>query len=273
MGHWGLRHEVFGWAFGLRHSALSVTAGAVLLAAPWLMGLRPALRQAPGASVVFVVLAAVLCAAPSFVFETSFVYERFSLLLFPAYGWLFAAAPAPRRSAWPTAAGAGVVAASVALLAQAGLRIGRFGAESADFEAAIAPLQNRQRALALVFDTASPASENPGAYVHYALWYQVEREGLVDFNLAWVQPQLLRYRVAARPRVAMDLAWHPQAFDWARHDGGAYRYFIVRRKGDVPAALFAGAPCPPVLLSEAGRWQVYERCASAGAAAATPKRP
>ena len=257
----GIRHEVFGYAFGLVHQPLSVATAALMGLAPWLMGLR--LNRRPAAWVPFALVAVVLCAVPSFLFETSFVYQRFALFLFPTYAWLFTApaaaastTPAARASRWVPLA---LTACCAAVLAQNGWRTWRFGQEEADFRAVSATLEPGQRALALIFDPSSAAQGDGGVYVHHALWYQVEQQGLVDFNFAWVQPQIVRYRVAARPPVALDFAWRPQRFDWQRHRGEDYRYFFVRGGPAAPAALFPGAPCLPRLLAEQGRWQVYER--------------
>jgi hypothetical protein len=146
-----------------------------------------------------------------------------------------------------------------ALLGINSLRSWRFGQEEADFTAVSAKLDPGQRALALIFDPGSTAQGDGGIYVHHALWYQVEQQGLVDFNFAWVQPQIVRYRVDRRPPVALDFPWHPDRFEWSRHGGGSYRYFFVRHKGQAPEGLFKGAPCPPLLRAEQGRWQVYEK--------------
>jgi hypothetical protein len=286
MGHWGLRHEVFSWAQGLRPSPRLAAASAVMLAAPWVLGLRVQWRR-PAALVPFAVVALILSFAPSFVFETSFVYERFALFLLPSYAWLFAAAPAgvrplartgpethqgagpgKGRARIPQAAATGVlVAVTSGMLALNAWRIWQFGRESADFDAVTAELAPGQRVLALVHDPRSAAADNFGAYVHHASWYQAEHQGLVDFNFAWVQPQIVRYRVDSRPPVALDFPWRPQAFSWQRHGGGTYRYFFVRHAGTAPTGLFADAPCPPRLLREQGRWQVYEQ------AACTPPAP
>lgn len=275
MGHWGLRHEVFSWAQGLRPSLGLATATAGLLAAPWLLGLRIQWRQ-PAALMPFAVVALVLSFAPSFVFETSFVYERFALFLLPSYAWLFAAVPAGSRLLPGTGTGTGTAsrvrgsfrqgavlallgALTGGMLAVDGWRIWQFGRESADFDAVTAKMAPGQRVLALIHDTHSVAADNFGAYVHHASWYQAEQQGLVDFNFAWVQPQIVRYRVASRPPVALDFPWRPDAFSWQRHGGAHYRYFLVRHAGTPPADLFADAACKPRLLHEKGRWQVYER--------------
>ena len=260
---YGLRHEVLGFAFGLDHTALSLAASAVMLLAPWLLGLRPG-PDRRAALVPLAVLLLVLNFVPSFVFETSFVYQRFALFLFPAYAWVFSA---PRPDDVPHRMGLQWVTPWVllavvwAVMGHNAWRTWRFGEEEADFRRVSAAIEPGQRALALIHDPRSAAQGDGGVYVHHALWYQVEHQGLVDFNFAWVQPQIVRYRVAPRPPVALDFPWHPERFDWQTHQGGNYRYFFVRRGGQTPGALFKGAPCQPQLRTASGPWAVYERVA------------
>lgn len=256
----GIRHEVLYYAFGKQWTPLFTVAGVLMLAAPWLLGLRIDFGQ-PARLVPFGVAAIVLSFVPSFMFETSFVYQRFAVFLFPTYAWMFtqptlnAQGPAQAR----TAVKALLIAACWAVLALNSMRTWEFGKEATDFDQMAARLQPGQRALALIFDRGSQADENAAIYVHYASWYQAEYGGLVDFNFAWVQPQIVRYRVAARPPVMMNLPFRPQNFDWVKHKGEDYRYIFVRVKGDVPQNIFKGAPCAPKMLMERGMWQVFER--------------
>lgn len=264
----GIRHEILYYAFGKQWTLLSTVVGLFFLAAPWLLGLRPG-REQPARLVPFALAAAVLCFVPSFMFETSFVYQRFAIFLFPAYAWMFSR-PAD-RALMPARGQSAVLAllmvACWTVLAHNSMRTWQFGRETADFERVVAGLEPRQRALALIFDRASLADADPVMYVHYAAWYQAERQGLVDFNFAWVPPQIVRYRVAARPPVIMSFSWRPQDFDWGRHQGGNYRYFFVRHREPLPAKLFQGAPCAPELVQQSGGWKVYERIACADARA------
>jgi hypothetical protein len=263
----GIRHEVFAYALGLQWEPLYALAGAAMLAAPWLMGLRPRLFDSSRAAVPMAVVAAVLLLAPSFVFETSFVYQRFPLFLYPAYAWMFALPQGSTGSgAWRPLASWALPVVVLVLLAQVGWRIHRFGQEAADFDRVAERLEPRQRALSLVFDAASPAARSRSVYRHYTVWYQAEREGLVDFNFATTQPQILRYRVATRPPLGLGFPVAPASFDWQRHRGDDYRYFLVRTGGAGPVNMFPGAQCMPRLLATEGRWRAYERrtdCADA----------
>jgi len=273
MGHWGIRHEVLTWSQGLKLHPLFTATSLVFLLAPWLMGLRTGPSRGL-ALLPFAMTALVLGFAPSFVFETSFVYERFSLFLWPAYAWLFAAQPGPAKaSAKPVQAL--LVVMVMAVLGLHGWRGWQFGREASDFDLLTARLEPGQRVLALIADPISPATGGVPAYVHHGLWYQAEYGGLVDFNFAWVQPQVVRYRLEARPPVALNFPWRPQQFDWKQHQGERYRYFLVRTGTRPEPDWFAGAPCRPRLLTAEGNWLAFERahCATASTNAAAPSGP
>lgn len=254
----GLRHEVLSYAFGLNWVPLYAAVAAVMALAPWLIGLRIH-RQRLSALLPFGLLVVALNLVPSFVFETSFVYQRFAIFLFPAYAWCFAAPAAPTRPWRSGTALALLVVACVAMLGLNAQRAVRFAAESADFDQVVSALQPGQRALGLVHVTDSAAIGDRGTYLHYPSWYQAEHQGLVDFNFAWVPPQIVRYRVDQRPPVPMGLAWEPQTFDWQANGGALYRYFIVRHGPPDMSPTFRGAPCMPRLLKASGTWRVYER--------------
>jgi hypothetical protein len=256
----GIRHEILYYAFGKQWTPLYTLVGIFFLAVPWLLGLRIDIAK-PARLVPFAVAAIVLTFVPSFMFETSFVYQRFAIFLFPTYAWMFTAAVS-RESASPRVRAGVMLLLAVAcwsVLALNSVRTWKFGHEAADFDRVVAGLEPQQRALALIFDRSSQADADPVMYVHYASWYQAEKQGLVDFNFAWVPPQIVRYRVAARPPVIMSFSWRPQDFDWARHQGDTYRYFLVRHREALPANLFKGAACAPVLVQQSGPWKVFER--------------
>jgi len=252
----GLRHEVLSYMFDMEFRPWMSAAGLAMLAAPWLMGLRIKLRQ-PAALVPFALTALLLTFVPSFMFETAFVYQRFALFLLPAYVWMFGVAAPAQSSTAPRAAASALALLCTGVMAFTAWTFWQFGRESADFDRVAAQAAPRQRALALVYDRESTAMGRAPIYVHHASWYQAEQQGLVDFNFAWVQPQVVRYRVATRPPVALDFPWHPLNFDWQRNGGDTYRYFFVR--GTPPADVFKGSPCPPQLLKQDGAWRLYER--------------
>lgn len=233
----------------------------VMLAAPWLLGLRINWRN-PAALVPFGLAVLILGFVPNYAFSTGLLYQRFALFLLPAYAWMFLAAKpvgTSEKPGWKKLMVVLLIASTWVLLAQHSVRSLRFSDESADIDSIIAQLEPKQRALMMVFDPNSEADGDFKVYVHYPAWYQAEHGGLVDFNFAWFPPQVVRYRPDRLPAVEPGFEWNVDKFSWHQHRGGDYRYFVVRHSDALPANLFEGAPCQPALLVEKGKWSVFER--------------
>jgi hypothetical protein len=278
--HWGweYRHRVLYYAAGAggqeKSGLVFLPVFAAMAAAPWVMGLRPRWRFR-WVAVPFVCTTAWLLLVPHVALTTAFLFERFALFLLPAYAWLFAA---PIGRAEPGIAGQAVGRASSAVPAWRGL-VGvamvaatawvvlgvhsvaawRFGRESADFDRVLQTLEPRQRALSMLFDRSSEAAKHKLSYMHHPLWYQAEKQGLVDFNFAWFPPQIVRFRPDRLPGVPPLFDWFPERFNWAENRGNDYRYFLIRHSEPIPPTLFDGAPCAPQLVSQHGKWSAYER--------------
>jgi hypothetical protein len=230
-----------------------------LLAAPWLMGLRPSRARAI-ACIPFALVASIMLLAPSFALNTAFLYERFALFLLPAYGWMFAAvrrlaraAPVPRRAMGDARA----MSCCWALLAVHALRAWRFGQEARGIDAAIARLEPGQRALILVFNRASSAANNPYLYIQYAAWYQAERAGMVDFNFAWFPPQIVRFRPQRLPAWLPGFEWMPERFDWTLHRGPTTAISWCATSG--PCGLCFAAPNAHPRDWSDDTWTIFER--------------
>lgn len=232
--------------------------GAALLAVPWVMGLR--LNRRPGAWVLPAVTAALWLFVPSNALKTAMLYERFGVFLPTVYALMFAAAqpaPDPDRA---RRLRAGLVLAGLCcaiFLAVQTQRLLGFARESADFERLMASLPPQQRVLNLVFDRRSPAAHNHQVYVHHAAWYQAEKGGLLDFSFAWFPPQIVRYRAERQPGVGPGFDFRPETFDWQRHRGPLYDYFVVR--GPLPPGLLSGGPCRVETVARAGLWSLHAR--------------
>ena len=219
-----------------------------LVAAPFLVARRPQWRS----SVPLAAVVAMMLAIPSYAFDTAFLYERYGVFLLPALAWAFSGA-----RGHPRAPSALILLLCALVLSLYSVRASRFGEETRSIDAAIAALAPGERALTLAFSTASPGAGHPSVYIHYPAWYQAERNGLVDFNFAWFPPQVVRWRPERAPAVTPGFEWHPQRFDWNKHEGERYRYFFVH--GALPAGFFAAAPCPPARIFTDGAWAIYER--------------
>ncbi|MGE8365842.1 hypothetical protein ACU4GI_17525 [Cupriavidus basilensis] len=253
------------WTSWPQQAYVAIVDSLLLLAAPWLLGLRPNWRN-PSACMPMLAVLAVWLLVPQFAMKTAFLYQRFGLFIFPCYALMF---HQPQRSARPVQ-----LSRHRSMLCQAVLvficitffgihtkRLINFAAESTEFDSLLAASKPAQRAMMLIFDGGSIAASHPGAYVHYAAWYQAEKKGLVDFNFAWYLPQIVRYRpdqLPALPPLNLSSAERfPQSFDWEQHRAYEYRYFFVRGT-PVPSALLNNERCDVVLLKSTASWALYE---------------
>jgi hypothetical protein len=269
MGDWWAHlRAILLTAFDAPYSAWPAVCFPVFAGLPLLAGYRPDWRARESVAIAAGTLAA-LAFAPHYFWSTSMLYERFGLFLPPAYAWLLSERPPapgslasrlqPRLGLW-----AGLACA--ALLAQHARLSVEFGREQRNFDPILAATEPGQRALTLIFDASSEVDGNSDAYLHYALWYQAERRGFVDFNFAAFHPQIARFRPGRFPPIDEFLAQDPRQFAWRANGGERYRYFFVRSAGPPPAGLFAGADCAPVQIAASGKWRLFERrgCATAG---------
>ena len=266
---WGFDWEragsfvVYPWGKSRQYLPFAI-GGVVMMIAPLAFGWHMNHRQ-PLAFVPMLALLLVWLAVPDRAMSTALLYQRFALFTLPFYALLFSGNEEASGST-QTAGMRQIALYQLAImlicwgfLAQKTSQFLHFAAESKDFDTATSTIEPSQRALTLIFDPISEASENSIAYLHYGLWYQAEHGGFVDVNFAWFLPQIVRFRQDRVPSVNTDFSWKPQAFNWTAHHGEIYRYFLVRHTGPLPVRFFASTgPCQVALLKAAGSWSVYE---------------
>jgi hypothetical protein len=250
---------IFANAFDTPNKPWACLAFVPFAVVPYLVGFRPDWHRREALVILGSVLAALfLC--PTFVWSTALVFERFALFLPPAYAWILAPAAPSAAEQRLEARMAGLAFALCALvLAQHVRMASMFTHEERDFETLLASAQPGQRALALIYDEASPATGEPERYVSHALWYQADKHGFVDFNFAYYHPQIARFRPGARPPMDERLANDPSGFQWIADHGDGYQYVFMRGRPPAGRDPFAGASCRPVQAAAAGTWRLYER--------------
>jgi hypothetical protein len=249
------------------HEPLFLLVGAVLAAAPWVLGARPNRRRMTW--VPALVVLAIWLLVPSHAMKTSYLYHRFTLFLFPAYAWVFAPRPADSPALrWAALRGPVV---EVALAAACWLSLGvialrehRFVAESAPFEEVLAAARPGEKALGLVYSPASAAMHNPYVYDAYYAYYQVDAGGWVDPNFACFLPQIVRFRPGRVPPATPGVDELPVLFDWKALQARRYRYIFVRKEQPLPASFFDNDECEVVLAKRSGDWSLYERVSCVG---------
>lgn len=250
---------IFGYsADHLQDTIFLAAAAVVVLWAPKWLGLR--LNTAPAALVPLATVILVWVAAPFYAMKTAFLYERFSLFMLPFMCFAYRAPPAG------SAAGVGLPRAVLVqcllafvcwgFLAGQAQRLLAFDEEARDFDRVRTGLEDGRRALYIPLDKNSEGARSTIAYEHYALWYQAENGGLVDFNFAWAHSQAVRYREDRLPSVRP--YWKGLGFDWRQDEAWRYRYIFVRASAPLPDTFFENDQCEVALLRRAGSWAVYE---------------
>ena len=204
----------------------------------------------------FVLGFAVFMLAPRYVFTTAYFFHRLGLFLVPL--WLMIWDPpqgAGRRLDW---AAIGIV------LLWTFTTIGRFAAfarETESFRNVVAQVEPGRRVGSMVFENASPLFALP-VYMHFPAWYAANGHGIVDFNFADFISMLVRYRKDAGKRMSDELGWYPTQFDWGKHGGERYSYFIVKSRFDVSEAIFKEHRSDVELVTRSGWWWLYRNLRS-----------
>lgn len=239
-----------------------------LLLAPWLMG-ATLNRRDPSAFVMIAAVVVIWFAVPSDALGTSALYHRFAIFLLPAYALMFREVTpdegfvSSRRLQWldiATLVRILVVLFCWTYLCVLGVRAHRFAQASAPFETVLAAAEPQQRALSIVLAPGSSAVHNAYTYLHYPLWYQVDKGGFVDFNFAVFLPDIVRFRSDRLPAQMRQLMLdRPEEFDWHAVQGRMYRYFFVHHTEPLPADMFKNDECEVSFVKGAGEWALFER--------------
>jgi hypothetical protein len=232
-------------------------ASVFVLVAPWLMGLRPSRDHARYAPLVTSLV--FWFALPHYMLSTYLVYERFAILLFPAYALIFDApglALTGARARIKALGGAVFLSIIAILTARPIADRAFFASETEMFRMLLDDLPERGRALSLVYARSSDMTQNPNVYLHFPQWYAAEKHGLVDFSFAWFHPQPVRFRRRHLPEIAPSFEWVPWHFvGLERCD--RYDVLIVRAPAPLPEDALASSSCSHRLASRQGPWFAY----------------
>jgi hypothetical protein len=197
--------------------------------------------------------------------NTAYFYHRMVIFIVPLWLMTLDAPSGPgRRLDW------------IAMLVVAGwvlLNAGRFAAfarETESFKPIIAAMEPGRRAASMVVENMSPLFGTP-LYLHFPLWYQVEKRGIVDFNFADFYSQPVRYGKNAGPRIVDELGWNPTWFQWSAHGGARYDYFIVKCRFDVSNEIFKEKRGSVQLVARSEWWWLYRNLEGPSAVPAQPE--
>lgn len=208
---------------------------------------RDPVRCAP-----LVVTMLILLAGPNRLYGNALTYNRFFALLGPAIVCALTRTDLPRRPsnrlriALPL-----IVTTWVGFF---GVRMTRFALEQQDFVRLVQVMRPHERTLSVVQEPGSTALDNRYSYLHFTVWYQAERGGLVEPSFAAYVPMIVRFRTAEDESVPFAFELKPEMAATRRL--GNFHYVIVRTV-DSRAPVLGNYPL--TLTANEGRWWLYTR--------------
>jgi hypothetical protein len=206
----------------------------------------------------FVLCVACMLFLPHEFMSTAYFYERFGLFLFVFLPLGF------RRNAYG-AVKPGLnfapILASVAVLGAAAIQAQRqihFNNNVAGANALIDIAEPSKRALSLVFQVSDENLPVP-AYVHFPMWYEVYKQGFVDFNFAYFFPELVRFKPGMVPKVSTAQGWAARDNDIANEISDYDLLFVRGAENDIRKIFSWNAQCAFSLKAKRDSWWLFEK--------------
>lgn len=231
--------------------------GLLFLAVPFLTGARP--KRSIASWAPFALYVAWMLTFPHYLSGTFFTYQRFGLFGIPLYLVAFESrrthllAPEYMRSLVP-----GLAMIFMALLGWHCIRVLTFNREVAGYVEVMKHAKPEGRMLMMAFNPVSQASNLP-LMLHFSGWYQAESGGLSEYSFSefWGVPA--RFRADAPTTIRQGFEWRPDTFDWQRHSGELYDYFLIRHPANADTWIHERTDGRAVLVARSGEWQLYGR--------------
>jgi hypothetical protein len=201
---------------------------------------------------------------PYAMIDTFNVNNRYAVFLVPMFLLVFDRSPPGARAKWrlvktPARLGAvlGAFGCAVYMLADNARILQSFKKNDDDFRAILENMAPDKLVLTLDFDDRSELPIG-SAYLHFGSWYQAEKRGAALYNFSHDMMTTnvpLRYVGRHRP---IPVPWNPHEFNWQKHRGWNFHYFLVRSEGPRDY-LFKDSQGKCTLLLQKGSWFLYGR--------------
>lgn len=244
----------FARILGFRDPLVAMGFGFFLVAWPFLMGWKFRIRDVR-VSLPFALVLTVLFLAPSFVFGTAFVFQRFSLLFFPFYALLFVGTGRHSfRGAIPL-----FVLFLVGWSLWFAMAHHEFRQGVRDFRSVSSFATERGDAISLVFDRDDGFSIAP-VWLHFPVWQMSVSGWDVSPNLSATHIQLVTYKPGREPAESVNkrFEWVPRSIARDPISCGCYDYVFVRSLVDPGDYVTRGFPKGVNLLRSEGVWWLYK---------------
>jgi hypothetical protein len=222
--------ELMSFSIGLRAVWDFVVLAFLFLSWPCWIGARFSKNWRRWLPLMTVFLAFMI--TPYWMFDTAYIYMRFSVFLFPLALFIFE---------WPKDdvslnKSLSKLAAKWAIYCVGFLIIGitmwqtssvfkAFKNNDKDFQTIITSMEENKRVLFIALHAETPIEFAP-SYLHHGAWYQAVKGGEVPgfAHSPAAQNVPVRYNGADWPVLS---TWNPREFDWEQHQGDRYDYFLV----------------------------------------------
>ena len=253
--------EIFSMAIGMPAMMDFVLLAIFLIIWPWLIGARFAKDWRRYLPVTTVALCFMI--VPYWIQNTAYVYYRFSTFLIPASLFCFSFTPnVETHRSWLVSlrhkllwSVGFVVVMFVLSITSSSFK--QFRQNDQDFKQILAAMQPDKCVLQLIFDQESPFKYS-APYLHYGAWYQAEKRGTVLPSFPYdIGAPNVPVHYSGKPW-EIPSGWDPNSFNWLKHEGFRYDYFLVRAYNS-KQYLFAAAGDSITLIRQQGAWQLYGR--------------
>lgn len=234
---------------------LGMALSAIALAAPWLLGARPHRNKIY--FLPFGLYIAWMLFVPNYMLTNFFNYQRFGFVGYPLYLLCFNYSLIPKTNKYDRLIDVGFLAISLAMIGFHVNRILTFNEEIKDYQKIISSADPGKRMLIFSVDRYSAISQAP-LYLHFPLWYQAEKGGVVDLSFASMSI-VVGYKNKANYHIQPGFEWYPLSFDWGDNRGDVYDYFIFRSLKNPVQWMQVKSGCKAKLLSQHGPWWLFVR--------------
>jgi hypothetical protein len=230
---------------------------AILFTIPLFAGFG--LSRRPGRWMPLLVSIAVLLFAPSVLWGTAFVFQRFTIFALPFFLIGLEPSQSVRKFSHYNLCRIAAFLIVAAWISAVCVRVLAYDRAADGFEGALAAMEPNERVLAFDFIRDTEVTIAP-PFSHFASWYAAEKRGVVDPSSAFWYVELIRYKPGKVPKARLwDFEWNPEKFSWDAYHGDDYRYFLVSDLSDEGSQIFKNAGCPVRLKYASNIWWLYEK--------------
>jgi len=244
-----------GYFTGLGYFIPSLVVTLVFLASPFVLKCK--LRKDFVYFLPFILYLLIMMISPNFIMGNAYNYNRFGFIGYPLYLLMFSSERIVTQEKNNYSIAAVFFVVSFFIIGFYSFRAFVFDEESEDYRRTIAVADPGKRMLIFVIDRYSAISGETPFYLHFPSWYQAETKGLVDFSFASMY-QVIEYRSKKSHPVGPGFEWMPLSFDWDKHRGDNYDYFIFRSYRNPTSWIQERSRCNVELVSQNGTWWLFK---------------